>query len=279
MSGVFPPKPNALQELFSAKKPIIGMVHLLPLPGSPRYGGSMAQVIDAALADAAALEAGGVSGLQIENAGDIPFLPPGEISWETAAAMAVVAQELTKATKLPVGINVLANGVLPALAVAAAAGLRWVRCNQWVNAYIANEGYVAGAAPQATRYRARLKAEHVKIFADVHVKHGAHAIVADRSIREQAADAEWFDADVLIATGTRTGGETEVAEVEEIRRGTVLPVIIGSGLTPENAPRLLRVADGAIVGSYVKVDGKWWNPVDVDRVRRLMDAVAEVERA
>lgn len=255
------------------------MVHLLPLPGSPRYGGSMAQVIDAALADAQALETGGVSGIQIENAGDIPYLHPDEICWETAAAMAVVAQELKRATRLPIGINVLANGVLPALAVAAAAGLGWVRCNQWVNAYIANEGYVAGAAPRAIRYRAQLKASQVRIFADVHVKHGAHAIVGDRSVAEQAADAEWFDADVLIATGTRTGGETDAAEVEEIRRGTVLPVIIGSGLTPENAPRLLRVADGAIVGSYLKVDGKWWNPVDPVRVRRLMDAVAEVEGA
>jgi uncharacterized protein len=94
------------------------------------------------------------------------------------------------------------------LAVAKAAGAQWVRANQWVNAYVANEGFLDGPAPKAMRYRRAIDATDVRIFADVHVKFGAHAITADRSIDEQARDAEWFDADVLIATGTRTGSPT-----------------------------------------------------------------------
>jgi membrane complex biogenesis BtpA family protein len=174
---------------------------------------------------------------------------------------------------LPVGINVLANGVECSLAVAKAAGAVFVRSNQWVNAYVANEGFVEGAAPKAARYRTLLQATEVKFFTDVHVKHGSHAIVADRSLEEQTLDAEFFDADVLIATGQRTGGETDIRELEAIKEVASLPVIIGSGLSVENARKILSIADGAIVASSLKEQGRWWNPVSTERVRRLMEVV------
>jgi len=177
---------------------------------------------------------------------------------------------------VPIGITCVANGVIPALAVAKAVGARWVRANQWVNAYVANEGFLNGPAPEAMRYRSAIGATDVRIFADVHVKFGAHAITADRSITEQATDAEWFDSDVLIATGTRTGSPTEPREVEDVKRGTNLPVIVGSGLSPEQVPSLLAVADGAIVGQWLKRDGLWWNPVDAQRVERLCSAVSRM---
>ena len=129
------------------------------------------------------------------------------------------------------------------------------------------------------RYRAAIKAKDVAIFADVHVKFGAHAITADRSIAEQATDAEWFDADVLIATGARTGSPTEAGEVEQVAAGTNLPVIVGSGLDPDQVPALLSVADGAIVGQWIKEEGRWWNPVDPRRVETLMAAVAKARGA
>ena len=148
------------------------------------------------------------------------------------------------------------------MAIAKAVGAGWVRANQWVNAYVANEGFLNGPAPEAMRYRSNIRAGDVAIFADVHVKFGAHAITADRSIAEQATDAEWFDADVLIASGTRTGSPTEPREVAEVRAGTNLPVIVGSGLTADLVPSLFPTADGAIVGQWLKRDGRWWNPVD-----------------
>ena len=111
---------------------------------------------------------------------------------------------------------------------------------------------------------------------NVHVKHGSHAIVADRSLADQTRDNVFFDADVLIATGSRTGDPTNLDEITGIKENTDLPVIIGSGLTPENAKTLLRYCDGAIVGSSLKEDGCWWNPVEQARVERLMEAVSAV---
>ncbi|MGI8421572.1 MAG: BtpA/SgcQ family protein [Gaiellaceae bacterium] len=274
--AVFPPKPNALEEIFGRPRVLIGTVHSLALPGSPQYRGqSLEEVYDFAVREAVAFQEGGLHGVLVENSWDLPFSKPEDLGFETAAAMGVLADRVGRAVDLPVGVNVLANGVACSIAVAQAAGGRFVRANQWVNAYIANEGFIEGPAASASRYRSSLRAEGIRVFADVHVKHGSHAIVADRPVAEQARDAEFFDADVLIATGQRTGGETEVEEITGIRAGTQLPVIIGSGVTAENAPKLLAVADGAIVASSLKEDGVWWNPVSLERVRRLAAVAGE----
>jgi membrane complex biogenesis BtpA family protein len=150
--------------------------------------------------------------------------------------------------------------------------------NQWANAYVANEGIIEGPAAAATRYRAWLHARAVKIFADVHVKHGAHAIVADRPIAEMARDAEFFDADVAIATGNRTGDAASLDELRVIAEGTALPVAVGSGVNPDNVDAILRIADAVIVASYLKQDGVWWNPVDPARLATFMRAVAAARR-
>jgi membrane complex biogenesis BtpA family protein len=236
----------------------------------------MRDIYAAAAQDARTLAAGGIDGIIIENASDMPFSRPENIGPETVAALTAACLEVRSAVDTPIGITCVANGVIPALAVAKAVGATWVRANQWVNAYIANEGFLNGPAPEAMRYRSAIEATNVRIFADVHVKFGAHAITADRSIPEQATDAEWFDADVLIATGTRTGSPTEPREVEEVKSGTSLPVIVGSGLNPEQVPSLFAVADGAIVGQWLKRDGVWWNPVDPARVEKLFNAVSKV---
>jgi membrane complex biogenesis BtpA family protein len=272
---VLPAKPDALSELFPHRKPVIGVIHLRPLPGAPRYEGTpVSEIYTAGAADARTLAEGGIDGIIIENASDLPFARPEDIGPETVAALTAACLEVRAAVAVPIGITCVANGIIPALAVAKAVGARWIRANQWVNAYVANEGLLNGPAPAALRYRAAIGAKDVRIFADVHVKFGAHAITADRSVAEQATDAEWFDADVLIATGARTGSPTQVGEVEQVRAGTNLPVIIGSGLDPEQVPSLFRVADGAIIGQWLKRDGHWWNPVDPHRVARLMAAVS-----
>lgn len=272
--GIFPRKGNVLTEIFPVKKPIIGMIHLKPLPGSPHYKGeSINEMIEFALEDARRLEAGGVDGIQIENAWDLPFPKPEDFGYETVAAMTAVGVELSKMTKLPLGVNCLANAVIPAIAIAKAIQAKWVRSNQWVNAYIANEGFIEGASAKAMRYKARLFGDDIKILADVHVKHGSHAIVADRSLAEQTRDNEFFDADVLIATGNRTGDETSLDEILGIKEKASLPVIVGSGMTEQNAAKILSVADGAIVGSFLKENGNWWEPVDTERVKRFMEQV------
>lgn len=270
-------KLNALHELFGRDKVAIGTIHLRPLPGSPAYRGeSLDSILEAALTDAEAYTAGGIDGLIVENSGDVPFSKPDDIGPETIAYMTSLTGAVVRAAHIPVGVNCLANAVIPAIAAASAAGARFVRSNQWVNAYIANEGYVEGASSRALRFRTSISAHHIRVFADVHVKHGSHSIVADRLVSEQARDAEFFDADVLIATGLRTGHATSIAEVDDVRAGSQLPVIVGSGLDVGNIDALFGAADGAIVGSSLKRDGAWWNPVERARVEALMERARRI---
>ena len=274
--AVYRAKPNAIQAIFARRKAVIGVIHLHALPGSPNYdGASMDALLAHALSEAERYRAGGLDGLIVENHGDIPFSKPADLGPETAACMAVITQAVRTATSLPVGVNVLANGAVQALAVAKAAGAAFIRVNQWANAYVANEGFMEGRAAEAARYRAWLHARNVKIFADVHVKHGAHAITADRSIAELARDVEFFDADVAIATGQRTGDSATTEELRTIAAGTSLPVAVGSGVNPDNVGDILSIADAVIVASYLKQDGVWWNEVDPDRVATFMQAVAK----
>ncbi len=276
----FPRSQDPLKALFTLSKPVIGVVHSLPLPGSPWYQGqSMEEIYEYALTEARRYAAGGVDGLMVENARDLPFLKPDEIGYETVATMSVMTQLVRSELSVPVGVSCLADGVVPALAIAKASGAAFVRATQWVNAYIGNQGFVDARAPQATRYRASIGAADVHVLVDVHVKHGSHAIVGDRSVKEQAQDAEYYAADALIATGSRTGAATPIEEVRDVKSSSSLPVLVGSGANVDNIEALLREADGVIVGSSLKQDGAWWNPVDVDKVRRFMDRVRQARQA
>jgi membrane complex biogenesis BtpA family protein len=273
MTPISDNRANAIGEIFGRGKALIGMIHVPPLPGAPRYrGGGMAAILDACLGDAEALVTGGMHGLIVENHGDIPFRKPGNIGPETAACLAVVADRLAQTFDVPIGVNVLANAAIPAFAVAAAAGARFIRVNQWANAYVANEGLIEGEAAEALRYRAALRADDVKVFADSHVKHGAHAITADRPIAELTRDLAFFDADAVIATGQRTGDSATMDEIDAIAAATHLPLLVGSGVTPHNVAAILARTQGVIVASSLKVDGVWWNPVEPARVRALMQA-------
>ena len=272
MTTISHERPNIIKAIFGHSQVIVGVLHCPPLPGSPRFRDrDFRATVDAALADAGAYVRGGVDGLIIENHGDIPFLKPDRIGHETSAALAVIADRVRQRFDVAMGINVLANAALPALAVAKASGAQFVRVNQWANAYVANEGFVEGEAATALRYRAAIGAEEVAIFADAHVKHGAHAIVADRSIAEQVRDVEFFDADAIICTGQRTGDAASVVEIGEMRAATSLPMLVGSGATPDNLATLLPLLDGVIVASALKQGGVWWNPVEEARVAHFME--------
>lgn len=279
MTGVYKPKPNAVEAIFGRRRAVIGVIHSLPLPGAPDYDGmAVAEVVRFATEEAERYRAGGVDGLIVENHGDIPFSKPEDLGPETAACMAVMTDAVRRSAGLPVGVNVLANAPVHALAVAKAAGASFIRVNQWSNAYVANEGFMEGRAGEAARYRAFLRAREIKVFADVHVKHGAHAITADRTIVELARDNEFFDADVAIATGQRTGDAATADELRLVASGTSLPVVVGSGVSPANIGDIFTVADGVIVASWLKRDGVWWNPVDPERLRTFMESVARARR-
>ncbi len=273
MVSISAEKTDAIQAIFSRKKAVIGVIHCDPFPGSPKYRGrSVGDIIERALRDADNYISGGVHGLIIENHGDIPFSKPEDIGPETAALMAVITDKIRTRFNVPLGINVLANAAIPALATALAGGADFVRVNQWANAYIANEGFIEGAAAKALRYRNQLRADHIRVFADSHVKHGSHAIVADRSIQELTRDVDFFEADAVIATGQRTGDSATLGEIDEIRGATELPLLVGSGVTPDNVGQILSRTQGVIVASALKVDGVWWNEVELARVKHFMAA-------
>lgn len=266
---------NAIREIFSRDKVLIGMVHCPPFPGAPRYrAATNDQIYDACMRDAEILISEGLHGLIIENHGDIPFSKPEDIGPETAAFMSVITDRIIRSTGVPVGINVLANAPIPAIAIAAASGASFVRVNQWANAYVANEGFMEGRAAEAMRYRSILRAERISIFADSHVKHGSHAIVADRSIVELTRDLAFFDADCVIATGQRTGDSASLDEIDEIGSATHLPLLVGSGVTAANIAAILERTNGVIVASSLKQDGVWWKPVDQLRTRAFVEAAS-----
>ena len=267
---------DLIQRLFNAPKAMIGVVHCPAFPGAPRYRGeSINSIYDACMRDVDAYVSGGLNGLIIENHGDIPFSKPEDIGPETTGFLSVIAERVVRSVDIPVGINVLANAPIPAFAVATASGAAFIRVNQWANAYVANEGFMEGRAAEALRYRSSLRAEHIKVFTDTHVKHGAHAIVSDRSITELTRDLAFFDSDAIIATGQRTGNAVDTNELRELRQASQLPLLIGSGVSPVNLPTLLPLVDAVIVASSLKKDGDWWNEVELLRVQNLVNVAME----
>jgi membrane complex biogenesis BtpA family protein len=271
--GVYPPKTSAMAELLATDRVLIGAVHLPPLPGSPQYTGQpVEEIAKFGLEESRTYLHNGFTSVIVENHWDIPFQKPGEHGYETAAAMAVITRRLVEEFGSQVGVSILSNAGECSVAAAHAAGAGWIRVNQWANAYVANEGFIEGQAARTTRYRSRIQAQGIKVFADVHVKHGAHAIVADRTLAEQTEDAEFFNADVLIATGSRTGDAASAEEVRGIRDSTVLPVIIGSGITEANVDQLLDECNGAIVASSVKDNGRWWGRAESSKVAAVARA-------
>ncbi len=265
--------------MFGKKCSLIGCVHVHALPGSADYAGSMEKVLAAALADAEAYAQGGVDAIIVENMHDVPYLT-GYVDPETVAAMTVVAHAVKQKSKLPVGVQLLAGANLEALGVAVACGLDFLRVEGFVFAHIGDEGMHDSCAAKLVRRRAQLKAQHVKIFADIKKKHSAHAITSDVSLEETAHAAAFFKADGIIVTGAATGKEPVLAEVESLNRANTghkdaLPVLIGSGITAENLPSYAPLVDGLIVGSYAKHEGNWQNAVDKARVEKLKLAISQ----
>ncbi len=260
----------SLADILGAPQPLIGMVHLGPLPGSPRWGGSIAEVVERALADARALEAGGLHALLVENHGDAPFTA-GRVDAATVAAMTAVIAEIRRSVRLPLGVNVLKNDAQSGLAVAAATGARFIRVNVHVGAVVGDQGIIQSDAYNTLRYRRLLDAD-VKIFADVQAKHGAP--LAPVELEQEARDCVSRGlADALVVSGKATGEATPLEDVKRVRSAVRdVPLLVGSGVTPDTVADLLSVADGAIVGTFLKRDGRLGNPVDADRVKRLVEA-------
>ena len=256
-----------LTDLFGSARVLIGVVHLLPLPGSPRWKGDMDVVLSQARSDAEALARGGCHGVIVENFGDAP-LAKGRVGPHTVSAVTVAASSVRDVLDVPLGINVLRNDDDAALAIAHVTGARFVRVNVHTGAMVADEGVIEGRAHETLRYRRELGAD-VRIFADVLVKHAAP--IGDQDLGRAARTAvERGLADAVIVSGPMTGEPTSPGDVAAAKEMVPdVPVLVGSGVTEDNVEELMRVADGAIVGTSLKLDGVVTNQVDQERVARM----------
>lgn len=253
---------------------LMGVVHLKALPGAPNYRGSMAEVVDAACADALAIMEGGMDALVVENFGDVPFTA-SRVPAETVAAMAVAGSAVAKTLsgRIPHGFNVLRNDVASGLALCAAAAGSFVRVNVHTGAMVTDQGLVEGQAFKTLRLRQTLSPEAL-ILADVHVKH-ASPLGGEETLEDAARDCLHRGlADALIVSGTGTGAATPIKDVRRVRVACPeAKILIGSGSTIESASALLEWADGLIVGTWLKREGLLAEPVDPERVSRFVDGV------
>jgi membrane complex biogenesis BtpA family protein len=269
-----------VESRFGARKPVVGMVHLPPLPGAPQYDreGGREAIHGAARRDAERLGAGGVDALLVENFGDAPFYPD-DVPEHTVAEMTALVDTVTDAVDLPVGVNVLRNDGPAAVTVAAAAGARFARVNVHTGARVADQGVLEGEAHETMRRREQLDAD-VAVLADVEVKHSA-PLAAEAGADPLVEVTERGLADGVVVSGERTGARTPLESVERAvaRRdeaGLEAPVFVGSGVTSESVPDLLSVADGVVVGTALKEGSEVTNPVDIERVEAVVAAADSV---
>ncbi|MEE3718978.1 BtpA/SgcQ family protein [Tumidithrix elongata RA019] len=258
-----------LSYLFDKPKPIIGVIHLLPLPTSPRWGSSLKEVIDRAEQEATALAAGGVQGILVENFFDAPFTSR-QVDPAVVSAMSLVVQRVMQMVDVPVGINVLRNDARSAMAIAACVGAKFIRVNVLTGVMATDQGLIEGDAYNLLRYRRELGCD-VKIFADVLVKHAQPLSMPKLSVAIQDTIHRGL-ADAVILSGWATGDPPARQDLEEaiaVCQGT--PLLIGSGATWDNIPQLIKYADGVIVSSSLKRNGQIHQAVDPIRVSRFVE--------
>ena len=259
-------------KLFATAKPVVAMIHLGALPGTPACRRSLREIETQALREATIYREAGVHGLMLENMHDTPYLR-GHVGPEIVAAIAIIARAIKDAARLPCGLQILAAANTEAIAVAHAAGLDFIRAEGFAFAHVADEGIIQSSAAELLRYRRAIGADHVQVWADVKKKHSSHAITADVAIGETAHAVEFMRGDAVIVTGAVTGEAPQPADVHAVKQATRLPVYLGSGVTAENVGTFLGEADGFIVGSEFKTGGHWSGKVDAKRVGRFMSAV------
>ncbi|MBW4561765.1 MAG: BtpA/SgcQ family protein [Mojavia pulchra JT2-VF2] len=259
-----------LYQLFKTRTPIIGVVHLLPLPTSPRWGGSLKAVIDRAEQEATALASGGVDGIIVENFFDAPFTK-NQVDPAVVSAMTVVVQRIQNLVTLPIGLNVLRNDAKSAMAIATCVRAQFIRVNVLTGVMATDQGLIEGEAHQLLRYRRELGSD-VKIMADVLVKHARPLSSPNLTVAVKDTIERGL-ADAVILSGWATGSPPNIEDLElACGAANTTPVFIGSGANWENIATLMQAADGVIVSSSLKRHGRIEQPIDPIRVSQFVEA-------
>ncbi len=260
------------KSIFKIEKPIIGMVHVQALPGTPKHQFSSQKIIDMALEEAKIYKKAGINSIMIENMHDIPYLK-NSVGHEVSSLMALIANSIKKETSLPIGIQILAGANKEALAVAKSANIDFIRAEGFVFAHVADEGIIESQAGELLRYRKQIDAENIAIFTDIKKKHSSHSITSDVSLVDTAKAARFFLSNGVIVTGNHTGSEASLEELHELKEKLDFPILVGSGITTQNIKTYLPVADAFIVGSYFKEKGYWENKLSYSRIAEFMELV------
>lgn len=251
---------------------IIGMAHCLPLPGTKDYEGDMERIINHALKDAMTLEKAGVDAIIVENMGDTPFAQT--LDMEQAIALSVVSAYIKKSVSVPIGIDAAFNDYKASIAAALAIGGDFVRIPVFVDTVAFYGGVINPCARECILYRKKLNAEHIKIFADIQVKH-THMVFPQISIEESAKNALSCGADAIIVTGAHIGAETPIDIIKRVKNVVDIKVIAGSGVNEKNIKNQLSIAHGAIIGSSLKKGGTLSENIDYNMTKKLIDAYKE----
>lgn len=268
--------PFSLSDAFPHRQPLVAMIHVPALPGTPAYQNNWPAVLKKVRQEAELLADAGVDVLLIENMHDTPYaarlVGPEIVSSMTAVALSVKAV----APQLPCGIQILAGANQAALAVALAADLQFIRAEGFVFGHLADEGWMNSDAAELLRYRRNIGAAHIAVFTDIKKKHSAHAATADVDLAETAKAAQFFRTDGLIVTGTATGSEAKPEDLAAVKKACPdLPLLVGSGITPDNVRQYLPFVDAFIVGSSLKKEGHWANELDPARVEKMVAALVK----
>jgi uncharacterized protein len=260
-----------IKSTFGSRKPVIAMIHLAPLPGSPLYdrAGGMQKIVDDSARDIEALQEGGVDAVMFGNEGDRPYLL--KASPASLAAMAFAIGALKPLIKVPFGVNYLWDPVAT-VGLAVASGARFAR-EIFTGVYDSDMGLWQPDAATALRLRADCGRPDLKLMYNINAEFAAP--VADRPIAARARSAVFSSlADVILVSGPMTGEAVETANLKVVKDALPeTPVFANTGVNLANVADILRIADGAVIGTHFKVDGNTWNPVDGARVKRFMDKV------
>jgi membrane complex biogenesis BtpA family protein len=253
---------------------LAAMIAVLPLPGSPLYDGDDRRVIDQALADLRVYQEAGVDSILLENDHDLPYIQP-PLDDKGIALMIEIAREARSQFRGPIGIQMLEAANITSLEIAAEADLDYIRVEAYVFAHVGGSGIVNGSAGKILRRRKELAAGHIKVFADVKKKHGSHSLTIDLDIKDEIMQAEFFLADGVIVTSQFTGLHPDKNDLIQAKSATKIPVLVGSGMTAENIREYLPLADGFIVGSFFRKDGKFLETLQPERLDRFMKVFLE----
>ena len=261
---------RAFQDVFQQRKPIIAMAHLQPLPGTPMYdaAGGIDANVEAVLRDVEVLQRAGVDAVMFGNEGDRPYVT--RATPETLAAMAVIVARVAPHVQVPFGVNYLWDPVA-SVALAHATGARFVR-EIFTGVYESDMGLWQPDAAAALRLRRNLGADCL-LFYNVNAEFAS--LIGPRDVPTRARHAVFASlADGICVSGPMTGQSVAVSDVAAVKEAVGdVPVIANTGVRLENVGEVLAVADAAIVGTSLKRNGDTWQPVDLDRASRFMDAV------